>query len=194
MAYQQQQQYNDHYNHLVPDPLPTQQPYSQAPAGGYHQQGYDDNQNWETKSYKSYNSQYASSQAHLNPQYDNYQPPMPQVSYNQPAYQQQQVSWGQQPQGYPPAPSRQYSSGYSAAQEKMLKRRSVRQVELQQGNLVLDVPVPSNIVPTGETSEERTKMRYTAATCDPDDFMRSKYSLRPYLLGRQTELFIVMTM
>lgn len=37
-------------------------------------------------------------------------------------------------------------------------------------------------------------MRYTAATCDPDDFMRSKYSLRQYLYGRDTELFIVMTM
>jgi chitin synthase len=85
-------------------------------------------------------------------------------------------------------------SSYSAAQEKMLRRRSVRQVELQQGNLVLDLQVPSHIVPAGETAEERTKLRYTAATCDPDEFMRSKYSLRPYLLGRQTELFIVMTM
>lgn len=37
-------------------------------------------------------------------------------------------------------------------------------------------------------------MRYTAATCDPDDFERAKFSLRPFLLGRQTELFIVMTM
>ena len=45
-----------------------------------------------------------------------------------------------------------------------------------------------------EHEEEMTKMRYTAATCDPDDFMKSRYSLRPYLYGRQTELFIVMTM
>lgn len=37
-------------------------------------------------------------------------------------------------------------------------------------------------------------MRYTAATCDPDEFMRKKYTLRPYLYGRRTELFIVMTM
>ncbi|ETW86853.1 glycosyltransferase family 2 protein [Heterobasidion irregulare TC 32-1] len=89
----------------------------------------------------------------------------------------------------------QSSAGWSAAREKLMKRRSVRHVELQQGNLVLDVQVPSHIVPKGmDASEEMTKMRYTAATCDPDDFMRSKYSLRPYLLGRQTELFIVMTM
>lgn len=76
-----------------------------------------------------------------------------------------------------------------------MRRRSVKQVELQQGNLVLDLPVPSHILPKGiESKEEMTTLRYTAATCDPDDFMKSKYSLRPYLYKRQTELFIVMTM
>ncbi|KAI0031138.1 glycosyltransferase family 2 protein [Vararia minispora EC-137] len=104
---------------------------------------------------------------------------------------------------YPPPPGQlhpymfreQSSAGYSAAREKLLNRRSVRQVQLQEGNLVLDVQVPSHIVPKGmDHVEEMTKMRYTAATCDPDDFMRQKYSLRPYLYGRHTELFIVMTM
>jgi len=90
---------------------------------------------------------------------------------------------------------REDSAGYSVAREKMMNRRSVRQVELFQGNLVLDMQVPSHIVPQGKHDiEEFCKMRYTAATCDPDDFMRSRYSLRPYLMGRQTELFIVMTM
>jgi len=37
-------------------------------------------------------------------------------------------------------------------------------------------------------------VHYTAATCDPDEFMRQKYTLRPYLYGRKTELFIVLTM
>lgn len=103
---------------------------------------------------------------------------------------------------YPPSPglrplmpSPTMSTGYSVARDKLMKRRSVRHVELQNGNLVLDVKVPSHIVPKGmDNVEEMTKMRYTAATCDPDDFMRSKYSLRPYLYGRHTELFIVMTM
>ena len=45
-----------------------------------------------------------------------------------------------------------------------------------------------------DKAEEMTKMRYTAATCDPDEFKVNRYSLRPYLYGRQTELFIVMTM
>ena len=75
-----------------------------------------------------------------------------------------------------------------------MKRRSVKQVQLFRGNLVLDVPVPSHITPAGKGDEEFTKMRYTAATCDPDDFMSSRYSLRQYLYGRDTELFIVMTM
>ena len=76
-----------------------------------------------------------------------------------------------------------------------MRRRSVRQVQLFQGNLVLDVPVPSHIIPEGKLNvEEMSKLRYTAATCDPDDFMSSRYSLRPYLMGRETELFIVMTM
>ena len=45
-----------------------------------------------------------------------------------------------------------------------------------------------------EGEDEFCKIRYTAATCDPDDFMRNKYVLRPFLKKRQTELFIVMTM
>ncbi|KAF8230623.1 hypothetical protein L208DRAFT_1473990 [Tricholoma matsutake] len=70
------------------------------------------------------------------------------------------------------------NSGYSTAREKMMHRRSVYQVQLFQGNLVLDVPIPSHIVPLGKHSmEEMSKLRYTAATCDPDDFMSSHYSL-----------------
>lgn len=37
-------------------------------------------------------------------------------------------------------------------------------------------------------------MRYTAATCDPKDFESEGYTLRQPLLGRETELFIVLTM
>ena len=56
------------------------------------------------------------------------------------------------------------------------------------------MPVPNNIIVSGKDAEEFTQLRYTACTVDPDDFTKSKYSLRPYLYGRQTELFIVMTM
>lgn len=138
-------------------------------------------------------SQFHGSQVHLNPQYEMSQvhihtPPVPSMPYH--AYQPD----------YPPVPGRpgplrEMNTGYSVAREKLMKRRSVRHVELQNGNLVLDVAVPTHIVPKGMSSaEEMTKMRYTAATCDPDEFMRRKYSLRPYLYSRHTELFIVMTM
>ncbi|KAK0208700.1 chitin synthase [Desarmillaria ectypa] len=157
------------------------------PVQGYNE--YDTQSNWDSKSTKSFQSSHAGSQAHLNP-YEMSQmspPPVPPMPY-------------QQQQNYPPMhrPGMYHqtsSAGYSIAKEKMLKRRSVRQVELFQGNLVLDMDVPTRLVPSGkEHEEEMTKMRYTAATCDPDDFMKSRYSLRPYLYGRHTELFIVMTM
>jgi chitin synthase len=160
----------------------------------YPQQGYrndyESNPNWDSKSYQS---SHAGSQAHLVPyemaQVQHHIPPVPSVPHQQ---------------QYPPQRPTQYNqflqpshTGYSDAREKLLKRRSVRQVKLHDGNLVIEVPVPNQIVPadlTGQERDEMTKMRYTAATCDPDQFMSSRYSLRPYLMGRHTELFIVMTM
>lgn len=208
------------YHHNTNDPYYAQPSYPPAgtgvgqiyppPTGGHsarpppqqHQQSYEPEyeSNWDATSYKS--SHYGS-QAHLDPysQQNGYQmsqvnvhnaPPVPMMPYNaaQPNYP---------PAAGHPAPMLREqhtgsTAGYSAAREKLMKRRSVRHVELQDGNLVLDVQVPSHIVPKGDTSDEMNKMRYTAATCDPDDFMRSKYFLRPYLYGRHTELFIVMTM
>jgi chitin synthase len=190
-------QHTDNYNHAA-NPAPGQ--YYQAPANGQYL-AHDAQSDWDGKSRKSFESRYAGSEAHLNPSggYEMSQVPLPAVSYNQnqpnypPMPPPPQQGYGQDQYLRPGMASRS-DTGYSAAREKMMRRRSVRQVELQQGNLILDLEVPSNIVPTGSTSEETTHVRYTAATCDPDDFARSKYSLRPFLYGRQTELFIVMTM
>jgi chitin synthase len=114
-------------------------------------------------------------------------------------------------QGYPPRnPYAVSPSAYAAPQtpggtahwhqvrNNLLERRVVKQIPLINGNLVMDVPVPKGCI-TGQGGlgcmpDEMEKMRYSAATCDPDDFMRKKFSLRPYLYGRSTELFIVMTM
>lgn len=49
-----------------------------------------------------------------------------------------------------------------------------------------DVPI--------KDGKEFTHMRYTAATCDPKDFVNDGYTLRQPMLGRKTELFIVLTM
>ncbi|CAG8749135.1 35027_t:CDS:2, partial [Racocetra persica] len=80
--------------------------------------------------------------------------------------------------------------------EKYEKRRSARHVELTHGNLVLDCPVPDKVLRNVKysDSEEFSTMRYTAVTCDPDDFIQNKYLLRPHIYGRKTELMIVMTM
>lgn len=78
--------------------------------------------------------------------------------------------------------------------KQLMERRVVKQIPLSNGNLIMDVSVPRGVVPSGNGNlgehDEMTKMRYTAATCDPDDFMRSNFNLRPYLYGRKTELFV----
>ncbi|CCM03651.1 uncharacterized protein FIBRA_05795 [Fibroporia radiculosa] len=174
---------------LAPDYPPVQQQQYHGQAGRFQPvDNYDAQSSWETKSAKSFQSGFASSQTHLVPHYEMNQvssnvPPVPSLPYHQ--YQLD----------YPPMQQLRPGVGWSVAREKLLKQRAVKQVELQQGNLVLDMQAPSFIVPKGmEGNEEMTKLRYTAATCDPDDFMRNKYSLRPYLYSRHTELFIVMTM
>ncbi|GBB96459.1 hypothetical protein RclHR1_02760012 [Rhizophagus clarus] len=80
--------------------------------------------------------------------------------------------------------------------EKANRRKSVRHVELTNGNLILDCPVPDKVIRNVKytTGEEFTTMRYTAVTCDPDDFIQNGYLLRPYIYNRKTELMIVMTM
>ena len=67
---------------------------------------------------------------------------------------------------------------------------------------VVDLPVPPKLVKIlpvvggvrYEEKSEMTKTRYTAVTCDPDEFERRGFFLRQNELGRTTELFIVITM
>jgi len=79
--------------------------------------------------------------------------------------------------------------------------KTVKEVQLFNGNLVLDCPVPPrllNQVPHAQPPErdEFTHMRYSAATCDPADFYDERFTLRQRLFAkpRHTELFIVITM
>jgi chitin synthase len=84
-----------------------------------------------------------------------------------------------------------------------LKRYATRKVKLVQGSVLsIDYPVPSAIKNAiqpkyrdveGGTSEF-TNMRYTAATCDPNDFtLKNGYDLRPRMYNRHTELLIAIT-
>lgn len=86
-----------------------------------------------------------------------------------------------------------------------LKRFATRKVKLVQGSVLsVNHPVPSAIKNAIEpkyrqeaesgNSEEFTHMRYTAATCDPDDFtLKNGYNLRPAMYNRHTELLIAIT-
>jgi len=84
-----------------------------------------------------------------------------------------------------------------------LKRYATRKVKLVQGSVLsIDYPVPSAIRNAVQpryrdeegNNEEFVKMRYTAATCDPNDFtLKNGYDLRPRMYNRHTELLIAIT-
>ncbi|KAL2872496.1 chitin synthase-domain-containing protein [Aspergillus lucknowensis] len=87
-----------------------------------------------------------------------------------------------------------------------LRRYPTRRVNLIKGRVLsVDYPVPSAILNSvepvyrdpersGSDSEEFTHLRYTAATCDPDDFtLRNGYNLRASMYHRYTELLIAIT-
>lgn len=86
---------------------------------------------------------------------------------------------------------------YSPSAAPMLQRKkTVRRLQLQNGNLVIDCPVPDrllNNVPY-KNNQEFSTMRYTAVTCDPDDFINQRFTLRQVMYRRHTELFAVVTM
>jgi len=84
-----------------------------------------------------------------------------------------------------------------------LKRFNTRKIKLVQGSVLsIDYPVPSAIKNAVQPqyrdveggNEEFMKMRYTAATCDPNDFtLKNGYDLRPRMYNRHTELLIAIT-
>ncbi|KAL2758700.1 glycosyltransferase family 2 protein [Sodiomyces alcalophilus JCM 7366] len=89
------------------------------------------------------------------------------------------------------------------AQTGGLKRYATRKIKLNQGSVLsIDYPVPSAIKNAVQPkyrdveggSEEFMKMRYTAATCDPNDFtLKNGYDLRPRMYNRHTEVLIAIT-
>ncbi|KZV63383.1 glycosyltransferase family 2 protein [Peniophora sp. CONT] len=74
------------------------------------------------------------------------------------------------------------------------RRNKRRQVKLTNGNLVVDLPIPPKLVLPRVGDPEVMKTRYTAVTCDPDEFESSGFFLRQMESGRRTELFICVTM
>ncbi|TFK24585.1 chitin synthase [Coprinopsis marcescibilis] len=75
-----------------------------------------------------------------------------------------------------------------------------RKVKLTAGHFVAEYRVPTAVHNamekkyTATRSTEFSHMRYTAATCDPDDFtVANGWTLRPTLYNRETELLIAVT-
>ena len=102
-----------------------------------------------------------------------------------------------------PSPGEPYQPGsraYTPVPDGPQPRRykTMKRIELFHGNLVLDCPVPKQLLDTLPIKEGReyTHMRYSAATGDPSEFKSKLFTLRQALYQpvRQTELFIVITM
>ncbi|KAK6496498.1 Chitin synthase, class 2 [Arthrobotrys musiformis] len=92
-------------------------------------------------------------------------------------------------QHYGPAPN-------GAMERRRKAQKSQKQVRLINGELILECKIPSilhSFLPRRD-EEEYTSMRYTAVTCDPDDFINRGYQLRQNILKRDTELCICVTM
>ncbi|KAJ3322669.1 Chitin synthase, class 1 [Boothiomyces sp. JEL0866] len=63
------------------------------------------------------------------------------------------------------------------------------------GNLVVEVPVPQKVLSTvTRTGSDFTHLRYSAVVGDPNEFKSEGYSLRQSEAGRETEIFVVVTM
>ena len=75
------------------------------------------------------------------------------------------------------------------------RRHKKRRIQLTNGNLVMDLPVPPKLIlPLRKSDTETGFTRYTAVTCDPDDFEKCGLFLRQNESNRSTELFICVTM
>jgi chitin synthase len=74
------------------------------------------------------------------------------------------------------------------------RHRTKKRVQLTNGNFVIDLDVPPRLILPRRGEPETMKTRYTAVTCDPDDFEKRGFFLRQNENGRRIELLIVITM
>ncbi|KZV76117.1 glycosyltransferase family 2 protein [Peniophora sp. CONT] len=82
-----------------------------------------------------------------------------------------------------------------------IKRGVTKKVKLTNGNFITEYPVPTPVYSAIESkwtsnsnTTEFSHMRYTAATCDPDEFTEANgWSLRQKMYGRETEMLIAVT-
>jgi chitin synthase len=89
-----------------------------------------------------------------------------------------------------------YDYNNNAGPGILTMRQTNRYIPLTpQGNLVIDIPVADKVLKfAGYKTGEFTYTRYTAITCGANDFADKGYVLRQQESGRNTEIFIVVTM
>ena len=86
--------------------------------------------------------------------------------------------------------------------EEPARWSDIKEISLAGGNLAIDCPVPrrlfDQLAPEQQQQELREFrfMRYSAATCDPEEFNRQRFTVRQRMFAkpREVELFIVVTM
>lgn len=74
------------------------------------------------------------------------------------------------------------------------RHKTKKRVLLTNGNLVVNLDVPPRLVLPRRGAPEMMQTRYTAVTCDPDEFEKNGFFLRQNESGRRTELLIIITM
>ncbi|KAJ2922212.1 hypothetical protein H1R20_g14889, partial [Candolleomyces eurysporus] len=94
----------------------------------------------------------------------------------------------------PEAPLETRHFGPAPTGRVIRRHKTKKRVQLTNGNLVVDLPVPPKLVLPRKGEPETMHTRYTAVTCDPDEFEKKGFFLRQNETGRRTELFIVITM
>ncbi|KAF5309755.1 hypothetical protein D9611_013634 [Ephemerocybe angulata] len=108
---------------------------------------------------------------------------------------------------YPESPFNNYLSRASTIdldsgwrRRQAIARGEKRKVKLTKGHFIAEYRVPTAICNAQEIkytyskSTEFSHMRYTAATCDPDDFTpENGWNLRTRMYNRETELLIAVT-
>lgn len=209
----QRQGYGQHNDYGPPPPNPYDNhsspaspaySHSQLAPSGLNSNGagyYEDNDlaSYYSHDDKSYSSHTAlnSSTSHLDssPKVFGVGEVVPTTAYSAPPPPGSPYTYPPMQSQLPATPGFSGSSHWNAVRSNMMARRVVKKIPLTNGNFVIDVPVPKEVIRNshigvGAEIGEMEKMRYTAATCDPDDFMARKFNLRPYLYRRRTELFV----
>lgn len=159
--------------YYTPDPNHSQASIDYGHQYNPSQVSLDHSQNYGGSRAHLVDPQYAQPVAGMSP----YPPPQPQISPSHTFNEKVPMPYSpydQQGSYFSPSVVGGFSvpSPYGQVREKVLNRRENQQIQLTDGHLVLDCPVPQSILTYakdygGNGGDEFKKMRYTAVTCDP---------------------------